>query len=547
MVSPRIFSISALRQSLRRPSIRGQVAAVIFAFGALLLAFLSPLAFVPVPWPDDSAFYFVAKSLFDWPPRWVMLPQAPFEPSYAEWNFNTMPLYPILIGLGRLVGIDGSHALKLWPLGFWALSGAMLGIVLIRKGLPRRWALVLAAGFLLNPTARWASTLIRPESLIGLLGLVLVLGLTFGWPKRLEPRRYWDPEAALLAAAAYAHFNAVHLLFPVVAYYLIVDRGNVRRLVRIAGTTLLYLLPWLLTILLRPQLFWQQMRTQWTRLAVPNEWLSQGFVHALEEVFQQMGNPEPFSWAVLPAAVILFGIVFTAVVWGVREGTLRTRKRPSLIPAAAWIVGALWLWHTKPEVWFIYFFHLAAFTWLGIAALRSLRTRAPHVAICAAIAALALLCAEVTADQLVSLSLKRSWRWSTYRQFIGCIDRALVAVRARHPQAAPFRVWDPTYPDVTIELSRRHPDWEFSRTNDFWARRHLALAHAHTVEAVVVPETINLQERWIEGPQADYPQIQSVWMNWDGYFLYPLLREDGWKPYRSLCQAGRWQAFIYSR
>src|SRR4051812_39053313 len=39
----------------------------------------SSLAFVPVPWPDDSAFYFVAKELFKWPPRWVMLPQAPFE------------------------------------------------------------------------------------------------------------------------------------------------------------------------------------------------------------------------------------------------------------------------------------------------------------------------------------------------------------------------------------------------------------------------------------------------------------------------------------
>src|SRR5437588_11825825 len=87
---------------------------------------LSPLAFAPVPWPDDSAFYFVAKELFKWPPRWVMLPQAPFEPSYRIFNFNTMPLYPLLIGIGRLVGIDGSFGIKFWPLTAWALSGALL-------------------------------------------------------------------------------------------------------------------------------------------------------------------------------------------------------------------------------------------------------------------------------------------------------------------------------------------------------------------------------------------------------------------------------------
>src|SRR4051812_10991161 len=79
-----------------------------------LYVWASALSFVPVPWPDDSAFYFVAKELFKWPPRWVMLPQAPFEPTYRIFNFNTMPLYPILIGIGRWIGIDGSHALKLW-------------------------------------------------------------------------------------------------------------------------------------------------------------------------------------------------------------------------------------------------------------------------------------------------------------------------------------------------------------------------------------------------------------------------------------------------
>src|SRR3989440_3105981 len=97
---------------------------------AALAVWLSPLAFAPVPWPDDSAFYFVAKELFRWPPRWVMLPQAPFEPSYRIFNFNTMPLYPVLIGLGRFIGIDGSFGLKFWPLSFWAASVSLLGVAL---------------------------------------------------------------------------------------------------------------------------------------------------------------------------------------------------------------------------------------------------------------------------------------------------------------------------------------------------------------------------------------------------------------------------------
>src|SRR3954465_15722529 len=92
----------------------------------MLWVWASSLAFVPVPWPDDSAFYFVARELFRWPPRWVMLPQAPFEPTYAIFNFNTTPLYPVLIGLGRAIGIDGSWAIKFWSLGFWALGGVIL-------------------------------------------------------------------------------------------------------------------------------------------------------------------------------------------------------------------------------------------------------------------------------------------------------------------------------------------------------------------------------------------------------------------------------------
>ena len=101
----------------------------------MLWIFLSSLSFVPVPWPDDSAFYFPAKDLFAWPPRWVMIPQAPFEPSYRIWNFNTMPLFPVIIGLLRTIGISGSHGLKILPLGGW-----LLGILFVLRAFRRAGA-----------------------------------------------------------------------------------------------------------------------------------------------------------------------------------------------------------------------------------------------------------------------------------------------------------------------------------------------------------------------------------------------------------------------
>src|SRR4051794_11621867 len=168
------------------PTVRALWIFLLVLIGPLtaLWVWRSSLSFVPVPWPDDSAFYFVAKELFQWPPRWVMLPQAPFEPSYRIFNFNTMPLYPILIGLGRFIGIDGSFLLKFWPLSALAFSGSLLVGVLFRKGLSLIPCLLIAFVYALDPTLRWASVIVRPESLIGLFGMALVLGLTFGFPKR---------------------------------------------------------------------------------------------------------------------------------------------------------------------------------------------------------------------------------------------------------------------------------------------------------------------------------------------------------------------------
>ncbi|MEO5971471.1 MAG: hypothetical protein ABIQ95_16220 [Bdellovibrionia bacterium] len=515
-----------------------------------LFVWLSPLSFIPVPWPDDSAFYFVAKSLFSWPPRWVMLPQAPFEPTYRIFNFNTMPLYPILIGLGRFLGIDGSFLLKVWPLGAWALTGSYFVSLIYRRGLPFGLCLIWVLAFSLDPELRWASVLVRPESLIGLFGIILVSGLTLGFPKRFAPTRLWDPVAALLALSAYSHFNAIHLLFPVIFTF----GRNPKRLFEIGAKTSLYLAPWLLAVLLHWNLFKIQMITQWTRLAVPNNWLDNPYL-AISSLFQNLGSPEKWPDMTGWASVGMWLLIISAYVSTLLSLMSIARNKKvaiSIIPAFGWIIGAAWIWHSKPEVWFVYYLHVATWFFVGIAALKFWKfrnsIRIPILGLLfSTTAAITSIFLYVDVDQAVRLEKTESWHWSTYYDFVNCIDKKLTELHTKKGLNQPFSVWDPTFPDVTIELSRKHPTWELTRTNDFISRSGLAVQHGRDVDAVVVTEIFQETERSISAVAEDVPHLQSEWMHFRPYFLNVLWSSPGWKPNRYVCQRGRWQAFIFMK
>lgn len=519
---------------------------------AALFVWLSPLSFVPVPWPDDSAFYFVAKSLFSWPPRWVMLPQAPFEPTYRIFNFNTMPLYPLLIGFGRILGIDGTFLLKLWPLGAWALTGSFFVSLLYRKGLPFGLCLIWALTFALDPELRWASVLVRPESLIGLFGTILVSGLTLGFPKRFSPTRIWDPVAALLALSAYSHFNAIHLVIPVVIAFV----RDPKRLVQIGLKTTLYLLPWLLAVFWHWKIFTVQMSTQWTRLNVSNNWLNTPYL-AITNLFQSLGSPESWPQVLDWASVGMWILIISALVsliFSLRKQAARPQgpdnSEISLVPACSWIFGSAWLWHSKPEVWFIYYLHLATWFFVGIAALKLWRSTNPHrseilTLLFSTLGVIATIFLYTDVSQAIQLGKTKTWHWDTYSDLIDCIDRRLTELHVKKGLDQPFSVWDPTYPDVTIELSRKHPTWELTRTNDFWDRRGLAVQHGRDVDAVVVPEIYSTLENTISANAEEVPYLRSTWMEWKPYFLNTLWMDQNWKPVRYVCQRGRWQAFIF--
>lgn len=510
----------------------------------ILWVWLSSLSFVPVPWPDDSAFYFPAKDLFSWPPRWVMIPQSPFEPSYREWNFNTMPLFPILIGIARLLGIDGSHGLKLLPLAGWFLSCFVILRAFRHARAPALFLAAAAVTLTFDPILRWSSVLLRPESLIGALGVAILYGYRFGWPSLLRERRFFDPVALCLALAALLHFNAIHLVpLAIVLYW-----REPRRILKIGALTTVGLLPWLATVAIHPKLFWQQMELQFGRLSgYANPWLNtwNEFVAA---ILNEMGSPEPWSdgyrMAVV-ACVYALPATLALMVYAVRSrARLVSREGTALLGGFVWFVSAIYLWHHKAEVWFTHFFHLAFWAW-GLLVLfeaqRELRVRflaVPFLAI-------GLVFAYEQTMQTFRLEQSQSWHWRTYNRWIGCIDEYLTKEFDRLGRPAKFRVWGPNFPDILVELSRKHPNWEFTRTNDFHTRWDLAVRHGHDVEAMVITEIFRSENASFRGELAWKPGARSVWMNWDQYFLKRLEMDPLFKPRRFLCQQGRWDAFIY--
>jgi hypothetical protein len=425
----------------------------------------------------------------------------------------------------------------------------------------------------MDPELRWGSVLVRPESLIGLAGIVLVTGLCLGWfTKKDYEHSLWDPIAALLAIGAYAHFNAIHLLWavlPVLIY-------RPRRLIDVGLKTTIYLAPWIFTVVLKPHLFFQQMMLQWQRLAVPNPWLS-SVSSAIRSIYQGLGSPNDWPLILYVTSVAVWTLIFIAAaifikaVIGYFVRAYQLGKFPqttpqesgsaqiSLVPAAGWVIGTAWLWHNKPEVWFVYYIHLAVWTFAGIALLKlwrnwskedfknSARRLYPLSGLTALIAASTFFYISTNLTQADELGKNPTWNWNTYHEFVSCIDHTLSQYAAQRPQNAPFKVWAPTFPDVTIELSRRHPQWDLSRTNDFHARTYLALQHGFEVDAMVVTETLNWQERNIDAPWSQHPDVHSVWMDWNGYYLHQFMTMPSWKPIRHLCQKGRWQAFIFMK
>ena len=512
---------------------------------------LSPLSFVPVPWPDDAVFFLVANNLLQWPPTWVMGSQAPFEPTYAIVNFNTMPLFPVLVGVGGLLGVGGSFGLKVWGLMTLTISQVLIVRTLIQGCLPCRWAILIAGAVVLNPMLRWGAMVVRPEGIVGLCGVILALGMTFGRYDGLGTRRLWDPAAFILAIAAYTHFNAIHLALIPVFYWL----TKPKRLARMAGIVLLYLTPWLGMVFAYWHCFLQQMEVQWSRLNVHNPWLD-SLRNSVGELFNNLGSAAPLADEVNVAGVgvlILIACAFVTLI----QRTARLRheenypKALNLLPSATWVIAAAALWYTHNETWYLYYVHLSTSTFAAVLLLHCWTKRNVYgVAVIVFGACLnGIVFGYVTLVQLRQLLIGDTWRWSTYSGFIECVDSMIMRGRLESPAHHVVKVWNPTYPDVLVELSRRHPNWILTRRNDFRSREPRAYKHAGSVDAVIITQISPWSEENWSGPLDGFASLSIPWLETEGEgaFLAPLVANPAWNPRRYLCQNGKWQALIYMK
>lgn len=489
----------------------------------------SRLAFSPVPWPDGSAFYLPSLDLLAWPPHWRMHSQAAFVPTYDDANFNMMPLLPLILGiltqlgLGSLLG--GPLAIKVISLGAFMAWGWVLWSWL-RKSSHSLWvATAVGLAGLWDPVIRWGAMVVRSEIWIGLIWVLLLRELSSfqGLPNRsLQQKRSFWMIAMLLALAAYFHFEAI-ILVPATAIGLyrrqqssreLEAQGDfllwLRSLAEVGGRTLLLLLPWVIYVLSYFSLFREQMDTQFHRLERGNLWIKNSYL-LFHSLFLELGSPigVPKFFNVAKAVFWLLLILVTALTlnqvtldrFGLKKlgkGHLKkaspsSDSLPLCLAAGAAFWASFYLWCSKPEVWFISLCHLTLWPWLGLILMkqpkaepgqgfterkhRKVWTRGFLLSGAAAYAVLAL-----GADLVLSGRIDASYTWSTYQDWVSCIERTVVSqIKKDRPQ-----IWQPHIPDVLVELSSRRPQWDLVRTLDFEALRPQAQSYSEKTDAIIM-------------------------------------------------------------
>jgi hypothetical protein len=391
-----------------------------------------------------------------------------------------MPGLPLLLGLGNWMGVRGSHGIRVF--GMLALAAWVILLVcwMGRRGLARRYVWLVALGACFSPVVRWGAMVVRPEVWQGLLWLLMLIELDRRAPSR------WRL-AALLALAAYFHFQAVVWVFPVALGLFPFDGTGGRRarlkrwrqaLFSVAWRVILLLSPWLVYVLGQREAFWAQMQVQFARLSGGHPYIPSiaGFLHSL---FPELGNPLPnprfldvgkgFFWLLL-----LAGMGKNLYRAAQRETDARVR-----LAASAAVAATLYLWVTKPEIWFTTLIHMSFWPLLALAVpARKTIPGKPHtlLRVAGGLALTVLLVVEAGVAFEQWRAARPHYLWPAYRQWVSCINRAIGARAC---------VWQPHWPDVLVELASREPGREYFRAVDFETAAARLEKHAHGCGVVV--------------------------------------------------------------
>lgn len=498
-------------------------------WGALLvllatsLGFLATrLVFVPVPWPDGSAFYLPALDLVHWPSQWRMHAQAAFVPSYDQANFNLMPALPFLLGVAArsgllnlfnpelLIRIMSLPALLAWAWLLWKWLAESLEPGQDATTPPSRNVLVaasvIAAAGLWDPVLRWGTLVVRTETWIGMCW-IWILREMHRWETSGDNPTAWNRIAwrisGGLALAAYFHFEAAYFI-PAAIVGLGFSQGWFKRLIGIGVRTTLLLSPWILYVALHAGLFAEQMQIQFFRLAHGNHWMQNAYM-IFHSLFIDHGSPSGWpKFFNVGKGVFwlgLAGLASMSVIVAATPGG-RTQPRRALLASTVAFACCFYLWATKAEVWFITLIHLVYWPWMGAALIliwQGLWQRQGAPLARRVVSGLAGAYAVISLAACVAqaYAIAPSYTWSVYQSWVDCIETSLGPLAAKPA----LKLWQPHVPDVLVELSARHPDWDLTRTLDFPSRRPLALEAGRHMDAILFTRLFNPSAH---EPRADY-------------------------------------------
>lgn len=450
----------------------------------------SSLSFFPVPWPDDSAFYLPAVEWLSSPWHYHMHAQAAFVPTYDQANFNTMPFLPLLLGLGRFLGIDSVHEIRIYGMLIFGAWVFLLGLWMQKRGSHPLWIILISGCALFSPTIRWGAMLVRPEIWQGFFWLLILMEMDGFW-KNENPWRL----PLFLALAAYVHFEAYIWILPV-GFYLIFNRAQIKpwpAILSVFWRTFLLLTPWLVYVLINWDVFWTQMQTQFGRLHSTNHYMSDWygvFHHLFISNASPMNYPKFYNVG-KGLTWLLFFVALSSVFWN------RNKLKLGIYLAAPLaFLMAFHLWYSKPETWFTTLIHLSFWPLLVLALPHGFeKKKLSHLAFSSALGLLFLFEAGVAIEQFRKTS--GIYSWNTYTQWINCIEKQVGDRK---------EIWQPTYPDVLVELARRDPKRSYTRAVDFPNIEPLIEKHVQKVDVIIHSLFLDLDQKEIKEFYEGFPR-----------------------------------------
>ncbi len=433
----------------------------------------TPLSFVPVPWPDDSAFFLPGIEWINWPSVYRMHAQAPFVPSYDQANFNTMPGMPAYLGIGALFGLDTSHSIRIFQMMALSAYCVALMVWMRRRNTALPWILLVTGLAVFSPALRWGGMVVRPEIWQGLFWILILMELDGVFQKASAWRL-----PAILAASAYFHFEAIVWVLPT-AVAVLLQRGwqsGFKKLVGIGLRTTALLSPWLLYVIVKWDQFWIQMDVQFHRL---DEWHPYiGSAYAIfHNLFLSLGSPVEYPKFFNLGKALTWLALLAGLFGNLGLASRKDRDTGVRVAAALGLVTTQYLWFTKPETWFTTMIHAAI--WPAVVLLLPRKgTVVARSKLSRVSAALAGVLLVLSVGVVVNHYRKLSgiYSWETYRVWVDCIEETIGNRK---------KIWQPHWPDLLVEMAGRDPDRDFSRAVDFPNIEPLIERHASTRDAIV--------------------------------------------------------------